>query len=87
MDANIVAIGGKNIAPVNSRAFVKAIGIALDSFIGCFSGAQGTQFIYKTYVSSVATCNALYEKKVLKEVNCFDETLKSEAEDAGTWYE
>jgi glycosyltransferase involved in cell wall biosynthesis len=77
-----VAVGGKNIPPVGSDSFIKAIAICLDSYTGSFNSVQGRQFKEDRLVDSLATLNALYEKSVLLNNDCFDETLFSEAEDA-----
>ncbi|GAF75432.1 unnamed protein product, partial [marine sediment metagenome] len=79
---NVIAIGGRNIVPENSGNFLKAIGIALDSYVGSFSSIQGRQLKEPTFVSSLSTANALYDKKKIIEIGYFDESLQSEAEDA-----
>ncbi|MBU1863832.1 MAG: glycosyltransferase [Candidatus Omnitrophica bacterium] len=85
-DSNLIAVGGKNIPPKTASLFVKAIGIALDSYLGSFNSPQGRQFVKPTYVISLATVNALYEKKKIFDAGCFDETLFSEGEDADLNY-
>lgn len=78
----LVAVGGANIPPENAKPFVKSIGVALDSYMGSFRSPQGRQFGEPEFVRSLATVNVLYEKKVLLEFGCFDESLRSEGEDA-----
>lgn len=85
-DDKIIGVCGKNIPPTNANSFVKAIGIALDSFVGCFKSAHGRQFNAPTYINSPSTLNVLYEKQKLIEVNGFDESLLCEAEDADINY-
>ncbi|MCP4151501.1 MAG: glycosyltransferase [bacterium] len=79
---NLVAVGGRNIAPAECGRFVKAIETALDSYPGSFSSAQGRQFKEITPVTSLATVNVLYDKRKVTVAGMFDETLGSEAEDA-----
>ena len=81
-DKDVVGVGGKNIAPVSSNRFLKAVDIALDSYIGSFGSIQGRQFTSPIFVSSISTANALYDKRKLVEIGYFDESLQSEAEDA-----
>ncbi len=81
-DELIVAVGGTNRSPEDSSAFVQAVGVALDSYIGSFSSVQGRQFKNAVYVSSLATLNVLYDKQKIIDIGCFDESLGSEAEDA-----
>lgn len=79
---DVIAAGGRNIAPADANHFTKAIEIALDSYFGSFSSIQGRQFKNPSIVSSLSTVNALYEKKKIIETGYFDETLHNEAEDA-----
>ena len=81
-DNMIVAVGGTNVPPDNTTHFVRAVGIALDSYLGSFSSVQGRQFKNPVYVPSLATLNALYDKQKIVEIGYFDESLGSEAEDA-----
>lgn len=81
-DKMIVGVGGSNIPSENTSDFIKAIGIALDSYLGSFSSVQGRRFKNSIYVPSLATLNALYDKQRIVEIGYFDESLGSEAEDA-----
>jgi len=81
-DNRIIAVGGSNIPPDNADEFVKAIGIALDSYLGSFSSVQGRQFKKPLYVSSLSNLNVLYDKQKIVEIGYYDESLVSEAEDA-----
>ena len=81
-DQKVVAVGGSNIPPKNASTFVRAIGVALDSYIGSFGSVQGRRFRAPRYVSSLSNLNVLYSKKRLAEVGYYDESLASEAEDA-----
>ncbi len=82
LDSSIAGVGGGNLAPENTDNFIKAVGIALDSYLGSFGSIQGRRFKQDGYVSSIATLNALYEKAKLEEIGYYDESLRSEAEDA-----
>ena len=85
-DHRIVAVGGRNIAPVGSSYLQRAIEIMLDSYLGSFDSVQGRQFMGRRSVGSLPTLNSLYEKAVIASMGFFDETLKSEAEDADLNY-
>lgn len=82
MDSGVIGVGGRNIPPPNADKFVEAIGIAMDHFIGSFNSPQGRQFKKKNYVHSLSNLNVLYIKKPLMDIGGYDESLKSEAEDA-----
>ena len=81
-NVDVIGVGGANYTLKNAGRFVRAVGVALDSYLGSFSSAQGRQYKEEKYVKSLATLNALYEKKRIIEIGCFDETLFSEGEDA-----
>lgn len=83
---NVIGVGGRNITPLDADSFPKAVGIALDSYIGSFGSIQGRQFKSPAFVSSLSTANALYEKNKIIEIGYFDESLQSEAEDADINY-
>ncbi|MDC0335729.1 glycosyltransferase [Pseudodesulfovibrio sp.] len=85
-DASVIAVGGANIPPEKASPFVRAIGVAQDSFAGAFNSAQGRQFEASRLVPSLANCNVVYQKQAILDVNGFDETLMSEAEDADLNY-
>jgi glycosyltransferase involved in cell wall biosynthesis len=78
----LVAVGGRNITPEGADSFNRAVEIALDSYLGSFNSVQGRQFKTPALVASVSTVNALYAKDKIIGIGCFDESLKSEAEDA-----
>ncbi|MEN6440723.1 MAG: glycosyltransferase [Syntrophobacter sp.] len=86
IDRNVVAVGGGNIPHNDASKFEKAIGIALDCYLGSFRSAQGRKFQTGRYVPSLANLNVLYDKEVLLQVGGYDESLKSEAEDADINY-
>lgn len=81
-DEKIAGVGGTNLAPPSAGPFVRAIGIALDSYLGSFGSAQGRQFSTAVLVDGLATLNALFSREVLQQMGRFDESLASEAEDA-----
>ncbi|MBN2121332.1 MAG: glycosyltransferase [Candidatus Omnitrophica bacterium] len=81
-DNKLAAVGGKNIPLKEAGPFLKAIGVALDSFAGSFGSVQGRQFKRSRYVVSLATLNVLYDRKTLIDIGGYDESLESEAEDA-----
>jgi len=79
---DLVAVGGRNIAPPQAAPFVKAIEIALDSFAGSFNRVQGRQLRRPAFVSSLSLANAFFGRESILAVGGFDESLRSEAEDA-----
>ena len=81
-DSNVIAAGGRNIAPADARPFVKAIEIALDSYLGSYTSIQGRQYRRPVFVRNLSMSNALFEKAKVVEAGYFDESLRSEAEDA-----
>lgn len=81
-DQEIIGVGGSNIPPKHSGSFIRAIGIALDSYIGSFNSVQGRKFNKDSIVPSISTVNALYDKQVINQIGCFDASLSDEAEDA-----
>jgi GT2 family glycosyltransferase len=81
-DPNVVAVGGANIPPEDSKSFLRAIGVALDSFAGSFNSAQGRIFMETVYVPSLPNLNVLYNKRAIVQAGYYDESLVSEAEDA-----
>lgn len=80
--SSVAGVGGRNIAPRCASGFVKALEIALDSYAGSFTSIQGRQFTRPVFVPSLSTANVLYDKRRIADIGLFDETLKSEAEDA-----
>ncbi len=82
IDPSIVGIGGSNFAPPDSSSFTQAVQIALDTFIGSFGSVTGKSYPEPRYVTDLPTLNVLYEKKVLKKIGLFDESLRHEGEDA-----
>jgi len=81
-DDTVIAVGGTNIPPEESSSFLRAIGIALDSFSGSFNSIQGRQFKKPLYVPSLSNLNIFYRKQPIVEIGYYDESLLSEAEDA-----
>ena len=85
-DQALCAVGGNNKAPENCSDFVRAIEISLDSYPGSFNSVQGRVFDDIRPVRSVANLNALYDLAAMREMNFYDETLESDAEDADLNY-
>ncbi len=79
---NLAGVGGTNIPPADANRLTRAVGVALDSYLGSFSSPQGRQFETPQQVASLATLNVMYRKEVLLKIGKYDETLGSEAEDA-----
>jgi len=81
-EKSLAGVGGRNIAPPGASPFVRAVEIALDAYPGSFNSVQGRQRRRRAYVPSLSLANAFYEKERLLAVGGFDESLRSEAEDA-----
>lgn len=85
-DPAICAVGGNNRSPQDSSRFVRAIELSLDSYPGSFDSVQGRVYNDVRPVSSVANLNALYDLEAMREMDFYDETLESDAEDADLNY-
>ena len=81
-DPAVAGVGGRNIAPPAASPFVRAVEVALDSWFGSYSSAQGRQFARPAVVSHVSLVNALYDKEAMLSIGGFDDSLADEAEDA-----
>lgn len=81
-DDRIAALGAGNIPPAGSGGFYQSLGVYLDSFLGCFYSAQGRNFLTLRKVESLSCSNALYDKKILSQIDGFDEKLGNIGEDS-----
>ncbi|MFH0823480.1 MAG: glycosyltransferase family 2 protein [Pseudomonadota bacterium] len=81
-DERLAAVGGTNIPPPSANTFVRAVGTALDSYLGSFGSVQGRRYKKAVYVSGVSTVNALFSKSALESVGLYDESMLDEGEDA-----
>ena len=81
-DPAIVAVGGANIPPPDSKPFIIAVSVALNTYIGSFNSPQGRRFGRNRYVNSLANLNVVYKKNAIQDVGGYDENLMSDAEDA-----
>ena len=79
---NLVAVGGRNEVPTDGKLFLKALTVALDTFLGSMGSTQGTIYKFDRVVSSIPTLNILYDRAKVIETGNFDESLISDAEDA-----
>jgi len=80
---DLAGVGGANIPPrAKGSRFLTALGIAQNSYLGSLGSVQGSIYPENRLVGSISTCNALYRKNHLINSGLFDESLKSEAEDA-----
>ena len=80
-ESKVAAVGGANIPPLRCSSFVKAIGIAFDSFVGSLGSIQAKPFPKDKSVPSVSCSNAFYNKKALNAVGGFSEDLGNQGED------
>ena len=81
VDDRTTGVGGGNMPLAESNNFQKALGLYLDSFIGCFNSPQGRNFSQIKKVDSLACLNVLYNKQILGKVGGFDEEMGNIAED------
>lgn len=80
-DTKIAGVGGGNTPLAKSSNFQRALGLYLDSFIGCFNSPQGRNFSQIRKVVSLACLNVLYNKQILTNIGDFDEEMGNIAED------
>ncbi len=87
-DLRVAAVGGSSRADEEgSGKFVKALELTLNSSIGSFSfSSTGKSYFKRKEVKDIPTLNILMDRKIVKEVGAFDETLRSEGEDAELCY-
>lgn len=85
-DNRLAGVGGGNVTPSYHSSFHKALGIALDSFLGSLGSVQGKVFDRQRPVASLAGLNVLYERAALKSVGGFDEEMGNMCEDADVNY-
>jgi glycosyltransferase involved in cell wall biosynthesis len=78
---NVAAVGGGNQAVPGSKHFLEALGLYLDSFLGCFHSSQGRNFKDTRSVASLPCLNVLYNKELLLAAGGFDESLGNIGED------
>ncbi|MDD2851534.1 MAG: glycosyltransferase [Desulfuromonadaceae bacterium] len=81
-DSRVAGVGGGNLPPGRNTHFHKALGIALNSFLGSLGSVQGRIFRSGRLVASLACLNVLYSRHALEEVGGFDENLANMCEDA-----
>jgi cellulose synthase/poly-beta-1,6-N-acetylglucosamine synthase-like glycosyltransferase len=68
---NLAGVGGSNIPPKQISNFIKAIGIAYDSWLGSLGSLQAKKIEKDNPVFSLSCTNCLYDKSKLKEVGLF----------------
>jgi len=87
-DPMVAAVGGvtKTDEKVSGH-FVKALELSLNSSIGSFKfSTTGKSYFKRREVKDIPTLNILLDREMVKEVGAFDESLRSEAEDAELCY-
>lgn len=87
-DPKVAAVGGvtKTDEEVSGR-FVKALELALNSSFGSFNfSTTGKSYFKRREVKDIPTLNILLDREIVREVGAFDESLRSEAEDAELCY-
>ncbi len=87
-DPMVAAVGGAaQTEEAVSGKFVKALEFTLNSSIGSFRfSTTGKSYFKRKEVKDIPTLNILMDRNMVKEVGVFDETLRSEAEDAELCY-
>lgn len=80
-NSRLGAVGGANIPPADSP-FYEALSIFLSSFFGNRGSIQGKALDKYTWINHIPTLNVMYERKVLDEIEGFDEkTFQNIGED------
>jgi len=87
-DPRVAAVGGAaQTDEAVSGKFVKALEFTLNSSIGSFRfSTTGKSYFKRREVKDIPTLNILMDREMVKDVGAFDETLRSEAEDAELCY-
>jgi len=71
-DPSLAGVGGANIPPINTENnFLKAIGIAFDSWIGSLGSIQAKPLDRDKKVFSISCTNSVYNKKKLVDCGMF----------------
>lgn len=70
---DVVCLGGPNLIFDTDPVFGRVVGYSQETFLGSGGSAQSKNSTKKHYVNSLPNCNAMYKKKVIQEVNGFDE--------------
>jgi cellulose synthase/poly-beta-1,6-N-acetylglucosamine synthase-like glycosyltransferase len=78
---SVVGVGGANIADPSGGQVMQAISQAQSSKLGFVGSIQGQVFSTEISVPSLSCSNALFTKKILGEVDGFNEKLKNMGED------
>jgi len=88
LDEKVAAVGGVTKTDEDSSGpFVKALELSLNSSIGSFKfSTTGKSYFKRREVKDIPTLNILMDKEIVSEVGAFDESLRSEAEDAELCY-
>ena len=87
-DPMVAAVGGvtKTDEKVSGK-FVKALELTLNSSFGSFRfSTTGKSYFKRREVKDIPTLNILLDREIVREVGAFDESLRSEAEDAELCY-
>ena len=87
-DPSVAAVGGvtKTDEQVSGK-FVKALELSLNSSLGSFQfSTTGKSYFKRREVKDIPTLNILLDKSKVEDVGAFDESLRSEAEDAELCY-
>jgi len=87
-DPKVAAVGGvTKTDEEESGRFVKALELTLNSSFGSFSfSTTGKSYFKRREVKDIPTLNILLDREIVAEVGAFDESLRSEAEDAELCY-
>lgn len=87
-DPKVAAVGGVTKTDENtSGKFVKALEMTLNSSFGSFRfSTTGKSYFKRREVKDIPTLNILLDRENVLDVGAFDESLKSEAEDAELCY-
>lgn len=85
-DARVSAVGGPSLIPEGSNAFVEALKLALDSWVGSGGRVTGMCHPRERLVDDLPSLNVIYERRLFDEIGFFNERLMDEGEDADFSY-
>ena len=85
-DPTIAAVGGASFIPEGSKPFVKALKIALNTYLGSAGRVTGKCHPHERLVEDLPSLNVIYGKKLFDRLGVFNVSLRDEGEDADFSY-
>ena len=85
-DPKIAAVGGASLISEGSNPFVKALKIALNSYMGSAGRVTGKCHSRERFVEDLPSLNVIYGKGLFARLGFFNDSLMDEGEDADFSY-